>query len=197
MRSVADRARFLTQRVITFAALFAGGAILIGTLVGREDNSTETEARPAERGYYVTDATLTELGQDGKPRVVVHARSIEQQLADQSVLLSDLNMDYTTPNLGVWHLTAAHGHMPSDRQSVQLFGDVRVTGSADRAGGKAIILTDKLNYDTQSNIVQTAEPVSIEFGPHLLHGRGLRAELNDGTLQLESNVNGRFIAPSG
>jgi LPS export ABC transporter protein LptC len=181
--------------MITFAALLAGGAILIGTLVGRDDDSTETEARPAERGYYVNDATLTELGQDGRPRVVVHARSIEQQLADQSVLLSDLAMDYTTPRLGVWHVTAAHGHMPSDRESVQLFGDVRVTGAAERAGGNAIILTDKLNYDTKSNIVQTPEPVSIQFGPHQLHGRGLRVELNDGTLQLESNVNGRFTPP--
>jgi LPS export ABC transporter protein LptC len=122
----------------------------------------------------------------------VHARSIEQQLPDQSVSLADLSMDYTTQKLGVWHVTADHGQMPSDRASLQLYGDVRVTGSAERAGGKAVIVTDKLSYDTRANVVQTAEPVAIQFGPHQLHGRGLRVELNDGTLQLESNVNGRF-----
>ena len=31
-----------------------------------------------------------------------------------------------------------------------------------RFEGKAIIVTDKLNYDTKSNVVQTAEPVAIQ-----------------------------------
>ena len=40
--------------------------------------------------------------------------------------------------------------------------------------------------------MQTAEPVTVRFGSHELRGRGLRADLNTGTLRLESNVNGRF-----
>ena len=195
MRSAADRARFLTQRAIGFTALLAGAALFAGVMIGREGDDTETEAKPAEKGYYVNDATLTELGLDGRPRVVVHAQSIEQQVADQSVKMNDLTMDYTTPKLGVWHVTADHGAMPGDRTMLQLFGNVHVSGSAQQAGGKAIIVTDKLNYDTKSNVVQTAEPVAIQFGPHRLNGHGLRAELNDGTLQLESNVNGRFTPP--
>jgi LPS export ABC transporter protein LptC len=195
MRSAADRARFLTKRVVGFAALLAGAALLAHVLIGRNDDGTETETKPAERGYYLNDATLTELGLDGRPRVVVHAESIEQRLKDQTVQMDNLAMDYTTPKLGVWHVTADHGEMPGDRTTLQLYGNVHVTGSADRAGGRAVIVTDKLFYDTKTNIVQTAEPVAIQFGPHRLNGRGLRAELNDGTLQLESNVNGRFTPP--
>ena len=191
MRSAADRARTLTQWAVTIGAILAGGALVFGVLGGRDDDVT-TVAGVEERGYYVTDATLTELGPDGKPRVVVRARTIEQQLPDESVYLADLELDYTSGKMGTWHVTAARGRMPSDQGSLLLSGNVRVEGTADQAVGQAVILTDQLTYDARANIVQTAEPVTVQFGPHQLNGRGLRVGLNQGTLRLESNVNGRF-----
>lgn len=192
MRSPADRARQLTQRAITIAALLAGAAMLFGVLVGRDDAATDSGSAVEQRGYYLTDATLTELGSDGRPRVIVRARSIEQQLSDESVHLADLTLDYSTQQRGLWHVTADRGRMPRDRGSLLLSGNVRVTGTSERASNEAIILTDQLTYDTQANVIQTAAPVAVQFGPHALRGRGLRVALNDGTLRLESNVNGRF-----
>lgn len=192
MRSAAGRARLLTQRVVTFAALMAGGALLFGALAGRDDDATQTEVATEERGYYLADARLTELGLDGKPRVIVRAQSIEQQLSDQSVHLQHLVLDYTTLREGAWHVTADRGRIPSNRGSLQLQGNVRVAGSPEPTGGRATIVTDTLDYDTRANVIQTASPVAIQFGTHELHGRGLRVALNDGTLRLESNVNGTF-----
>ena len=63
-------------------------------------------------------------------------------------------------------------------------------GSEDQ--GSPVIVTDRLTYDTTADYIQTPEFVSIRFGNHVLGGRGLRANLNTGTLRLESNVNGRF-----
>lgn len=197
MRPVAGRARVLTQRLVTGAALAAGTALLAGLLGGRDGDDVESGAAPEERGYYLTESTLTEMGPDGRPRVVVRARAIEQQLADDSVKLAGLELDYTTQRSGVWHVTADRGRMPPDRSSLLLAGNVRVTGSgqaaaSQAAASQAVILTDQLAYDTRANIIQTAEPVAIRFGTHELQGRGMRVVLNDGTLRLESNVNGRF-----
>ncbi len=191
MRSAADHARQLTQRAITIAALLAGAAMLFGALMGDEDVQ-ETGPAADQRGYYLADATLTEIGADGRPRVVVRARSIEQQLSDESVRLADLTLDYATQQRGTWRVTADRGSMPRDRGSLLLSGNVRVEGTADQAGDHAVILTDELAYDTQANVIQTAAPVAVQFGPHELHGRGLRVGLNEGNLRLESNVNGRF-----
>jgi LPS export ABC transporter protein LptC len=80
--------------------------------------------------------------------------------------------------------------MPPERSSIQLFGDVTVTGR--EAHGSAVIRTDRLAYDTVANLIQTADPVRIQVGTHELLGRGLRVDLNKGTLRLESNVNGTF-----
>lgn len=192
MRSAADRTRHLIQRIVTMVAVVAGGALLLKMLAGSPDDALESAAAADERGYYLNDAKLTELGADGRPRVVVRAKSIEQQLADQSVRLVQLELDYTTQKQGEWHVTADRGRMPSDHGSLQLEGNVLVVGAAERSEGKAVIRTDELAYDTRTNVVQTAAAVSVDFGPHQLRGRGMRVGLNQGTLRLESNVNGQF-----
>jgi len=173
-------------------AVVAAGAMLLKLFTGGPDDDTEATAAADERGYYLNQATLTELGPDGRPRVVVRADTIEQQLPEQSVNLAQIELDYTTEKQGIWHVTADRGRMPSDRGSLLLQGNVRVVGEAARNEGKAVIRTDELAYDTRTNVVQTAAPVTVEFGAHELRGRGLRVGLNQGTLRLESNVNGQF-----
>jgi LPS export ABC transporter protein LptC len=192
MRPVAQRARLLIRRIVTGAALLAGGMLLIRVLGGRPDDDIETTAPTNQRGYYLTDSTLTEMGPDGRPRIVVHAKDIEQQVADDSVQLAKLDMDYTAGKTGVWHVTADRGRMPPGREWLLLAGNVRVTGQPAGASEDAVIVTEELAYDTRTNVVQTSAPVAVHFGAHELLGRGMRVQLNDGTLRLESNVNGRF-----
>jgi LPS export ABC transporter protein LptC len=191
MRSAAQRAQLVRQRLVNVAAAVAGLALAYGLLARREDGDVATNAADHERGYYLTAATLTEFGPDGAPRIVLRADSIEQRLADQNVLLSGLTLDYTSPKAGRWTVTATQGRLPATAKSLLLSGGVLITGSDAR--GSPVIRTDQLAYDTTTSVIQTAEPVAVQFGKHHLEGRGLRVVLNDGTLRLESNVNGRFV----
>jgi LPS export ABC transporter protein LptC len=190
MRPAAASPDALKQRLIAAAAFAAACLLLYGLLSGRDTSDLESGSAEEERGYYLTDATLTEMGQDGMPRVVLHAQSIEQQLSDQSVQLADVRLDYTAQQTGQWKVTADRGRMPPDHSAILLAGDVRITGTEEH--GSAVITTDELAYDTRANIVQTAQPVTVRFGSHELRGRGMRVDLNAGTLKLESSVNGRF-----
>jgi len=190
MRPPHQRARILTNRAIALAAVCAALATLYGLFGGWEESDAERGPAAAPRGYFATDATMTEMGKDGRPRLVVHAREIEQDLSDKSVQFTDVTLDYQAKDLGTWHLTALNGSMPEDRKSLFLAGDVTVTGAADRGG--AVIRTDKVDYDIDDGIVKTAEPVSVRVGRHDLNAVGLQAMLNAGTLRLESKVNGRF-----
>jgi LPS export ABC transporter protein LptC len=189
MRPAPQRARRLTGRLVAGLAVVAG-AVLAWRMLAGYDSQIETRAMEDRRGYYLDDATLTEMGADGTPRIVLRAVHVEQQLTDQSVLLSDLSVDYNAAEAGTWILTADRGRLLADAKSLQLSGNVVVKGAEAR--GEAVIQTDQLTYETQSGLVQTAEPVAVRFGKHRLEGRGLRVALNDGTLRLESNVHGRF-----
>ena len=190
MRPAAQLQETLKRRLVTAAACAAGLVLVYGIFAGPAEDDVTVGAADEERGYFVRDAVLTEMGADGRPRVVLRSRSIEQQPRDQSVLLEDLELDYRSADAGAWRVTAERGRMPPDHGSLLLSGDVIVTGTEAR--GTAVIRTDRLSYDSTSGLVQTAEPVAIRFGPHELNARGLRMLLNEGTLRLESNVHGRF-----
>jgi len=176
--------------LIVMASALAGAVMLFELLAGRGRDDVGPGEREQQHGYYMEDATLTEMGPDGEPRMVVHAANIQQELADDSVVMRDLRLNYVTGKSGSWTVTADSGRMPPDRSSLLLAGDVTVTGSEDQ--GSPVIVTDRLTYDTTADFIQTPEFVTIRFGRHVLGGRGLRANLNTGTLRLESNVNGRF-----
>lgn len=191
MRPVAPRSPGPAQRLIVMVSALAGAVLLFELLAGRGRDELDADRREDRRGYYMTDATLIEMGDDGRPRLVVHASDIEQQLADDSVLLNELRIDYAAGDRGRWNVTANRGRMPPDRRSIILSGEVTLTGD-DESQGKPVIVTDRLTYDSAADYIQTAEFVSIRFGRHVLGGRGLRVDLNAGTLRLESNVNGRF-----
>lgn len=190
MRSAAQRAHVVRRRLVTAAATLAGVVLVYAALRGGIDDEIDATTADEERGYYLTTATLTEMGPDGSPRIVLRADSIEQRLPDGSVLLHDLDIDYTTPESGAWTVTSQRGRMPPDHGSLLLSGDVLVTGQEAR--GTAVIRTDNLSYDTASSVIQTADPVTVQFGTHHLEGRGLRVVLDDATLRLESNVHGHF-----
>jgi LPS export ABC transporter protein LptC len=191
MRPAAKRKRSLTRRLTAVLTGVAGLALMYVLLTGRDESDVGLGDAAEQRGYFMSNATLTEMGPDGKPRIVVRAETIEQQLVDQSVDLSNLDLDYRTKDFGVWHVTALSGHMPADRQSIELSGSVKITG--EQSGKDATIQTERVSYDIDRAIVQTHDPVTVQFGAHQLKARGLHAELNAGTLQLESNVNGRFV----
>lgn len=190
MRSATQRARVLRHRLVAAGATLAGALLAYGLFNASIDDEIGAAATDEERGYYLTTATLTELGPDGSPRIVLRADSIEQRLPDGSVLLYNLDVDYRTAETGAWTITSQRGRMPPDHGSLLLSGDVLVTGQEAR--GTAVIRTDNLAYDTTSSVIQTTDPVTVQFGAHHLEGRGLRVVLNDATLRLESNVHGRF-----
>ncbi len=191
MRPAAQRADTLKHWLVTGAAVAAGMVMLYGLLADRGGDDLDKVTAPQDRGYYLTDAVLREMGPDGKPRVVVRAPAAEQLLSDQSVLMHDPTIDYKGAKTGDWVVTARQGKLAPDQTTLLLSGDVRVTG--DTSHGSPVITGDLISYDTRTGKVNSSEPVHVVFGRHVLNGRGLQADLKSGTMRLESDVNGRFV----
>lgn len=191
MRPAAQRADTLKHWLVTGAAVAAGMVMLYGLFADRGGDDLDKVTAAPERGYYLTDAVLREMGPDGKPRVVVHTPAAEQLLSDQSVLMHDPKVDYLGGKTGDWVVTARTGRLAPDQSTLLLSGGVRVTG--DTSHGSPVITGDLISYDTRTGKVDSREPVHVVFGRHVLNGRGLEADLKSGTMKLESEVNGRFV----
>jgi LPS export ABC transporter protein LptC len=197
------------------ATLAAVAAVYLLGQGGRTpDPAPAAATASSDMGYVARGATIVQTGEDGQVLYRVEADRIEQQPASGAVTAEGLTMRYAPPAQGDaatsrarlpapvaapaaasgWVLTARRADLPGGRTSIEMQGDVRVTGQPPGSRRELTIRTERLVYDTATTDIRTAEPVSFDFGPHVLTGRGLRANLKAGTLQIDSQVHGR-IAP--
>jgi LPS export ABC transporter protein LptC len=181
----------VTGRLLLLAALIAlSGVLLQWRLLDREPPPPQAEAvRP---GYYLSGVDLEEFGADGRLRIGLRSVSAREDPASGIVKLADVTVDYHAPTGRQWHLTAAEARVPRTGRTVEFAGDVRLTGLPDNQYGLAELRTAIMTFDTESERAETSSPVELAFGRHLVHGRGMRADLKAGNLSLEADVSGVF-----
>lgn len=118
------------------------------------------------------------------------AERIDEQVVDKSFAVQGISMNYSANPDRPWRLRADSAAVPADLQSAALSGHVEVRGGQVEREG--VIRTESLMLNMQDNVAYTSAPVEIEFAGQRLHATGLKADLKNETLQLESEVNGRF-----
>lgn len=151
-------------------------------------------ARLQDPGYSLKDAVITETDDKGQPRYTVRAAQAEQNPASGEIALRTIVMQLRDQRGGAWRLRAATGTMPEDASTVALRGDVTVDGNVAPGSAGAIQLrTDALDVDTRNETASTQEKVAIAMSGRELTARGMKADLKDRRVQLESEVHGRFI----
>jgi len=181
-------------RVFATLALLAlvGGSLLLG----RQQREAETPApasRPAEElGYGARDAKLIETGANGKPMYTLNAKSIEQHPKDDSVQLQTVHMIFDDVDGNRWTVDAQHGDIVSDGANIDLSGDVHVAGLLPGSDQPADIASERLSFDTRTDVVSSAAPVILTSGGRQIHSVGIVANLKDSRVQLESAVHGFF-----
>ena len=194
------------EHPVRLAALVT--AALLTTVLMYRAPSTDDASAPAPqlgRGYYVKQARLTGTGPDGRVLYRVSTATAEQILADGTITLQEVSVDYEPAAQVPWKLRANRGQIPPDRNIIELMGDVVATtaataaGPADDAarGRKAMaplfIRTDFLELDPQAYVARTENFVAVERNRDTLRARGMRVYLKQDRLQFNADVRGRFL----
>ena len=189
------------------SALLLGAALLTGVLVLRSppsDDSTPAGPRLG-LGYYVKGARLLGTGPDGQILYRVTTTAAEQALADGTITMRDVNVDYVPTAEVPWKLQADRGQIPPDRNIIELLGNVVATTEATAASpavagaqGRSIsapllIRTDYLELDPEAYIARTERLVAVERSRDTLRARGMRVYLKQDRLQFNAEVRGRFL----
>jgi lipopolysaccharide export system protein LptC len=185
------------------AVLLAGA--LATTWLVFSSPSTEVEESPGPRlglGYYVQDARLTGSGPDGRILYRVSAAAAEQLLADGTITMRDVAVDYEPAAQVPWKLRADRGQIPPDRNIIELAGDVTAattvgrptTGVRGRSSAAPLLIrTDYLELDPEAYVARTERMVAVERDRDTLRARGMRVYLKQDRLQFNSEVRGRFL----
>jgi lipopolysaccharide export system protein LptC len=148
--------------------------------------------RPAPDGFYMTGAEITAPDAEGLPQYRLIAEEIRQVALGGDTLLRDVRVEYNVYSPSPWLLTAPEGRVTEDQAELELWGGVEVIGDSGEHG-PARLTTDHLAVDTETSIARTDAPVALTLGAHQLRGTGLVAYLLEERLQLQSQVNGRFL----
>jgi LPS export ABC transporter protein LptC len=193
------------QHPVRFTMLL-GAALLTSVLVFLGPSSEVAPPVPPRLGlgYYVKDARLTGTGPDGQILYRVTAIAAEQTLADGTITMRNVAVDYEPAAQVPWKLKADRGQIPPDRNIIELAGDVvattevAVVKSAAPPGGRTstaplLIRTDYLELDPEAYIARTERMVAVERSRDTLLARGMRVYLKQDRLQFQSEVRGRFL----
>lgn len=178
-------------RFLLLAALMALGAVLVEWRLLNRD-ATPAVAQTERPGYYLTGVNLEEFNRDGQLRFGLQAATAAETPATGQVNLHEVVVDYHAPEGQGWRLTAAQARIPRGSQVVEFEGDVRMTGRPGEELAAAELSTPRLTLDTVNEHAETRATVTLAFGPHLIHARGMHADLKGGSLQLEADVHGLF-----
>lgn len=158
---------------------------------GIQPDDTDAESARLDIGYYVRDARLTGIGPDGRILYRVSTPGAEQLLADGTIAMERVEIDYEPAAEVPWELTAERGQIPPDRNIIILSGDVvATTRSKDQPLTR--IRTDYLELDPDAYVASTDHSVAVERGRGTLYARGLRVYLKQDLMQLEREVRGSF-----
>jgi LPS export ABC transporter protein LptC len=91
-------------------------------------NSNEPAEKPSTArlgiGYYMTDAELIVTGEDGQTRYRVRTENATQNPDAGSISLDKVFVEYDPLSAVPWELRADSGHIPPDRNTIELRGDV-------------------------------------------------------------------------
>ena len=142
-------------------------------------------------GYYALDARLTGTDPDGNPSYDVTAERVTQTLADGSVDLRRVHMNYTPAAGSPWILVADTGRISARADIIELNGNV-AAASSDTSRPATTFQTDFLRYDPATGVAETDRPVTVQYASNVLHARGLRAFLREGRVELLAQVRGRY-----
>jgi LPS export ABC transporter protein LptC len=180
-------------RIFTLVAVLALGVstwILTSPLHRPLPTATTTAADLP--GYYLKDTIMTDFDATGEPSMHLQAQRIDQVDHGTEVALSDVRIDYHTPNGQNWTLVGDFARVEPGGKIIDVSSNVHLQGESTEHAGTVIVRTDTLSYDVPESIATTQSDVRIEFGPQVITAHGLIANLKERTMRLESKVNGHF-----
>ena len=144
-------------------------------------------------GFAAVHGHLIETGEDGLPLYRLDADHIEQPRPQGTIYLTSPKLDNQTAPGNHSTLTALYGQMPQDAHIADLTGDVHAQGLPTGSDSVMRIDTDQLQLDMTQQLATSSSTVRVDWGGNRLNGHGMRADLKNDTLQLDSKVHGVLL----
>ncbi|WP_166264330.1 LPS export ABC transporter periplasmic protein LptC [Marinobacter caseinilyticus] len=177
-------------------ALLLCAVVLVSMLWQSDEAREPTEARdlrgPSEPDGFVVNGRYLSFDEAGNRETLIESPRIEQfesrhlatMIAPKATLF---DADSGTP----WTLTANRGEFMETRDIIKLEGQVVITRPL--SGGKmATLESEQLTLDNDNRTAYTDSLVTLTDSHGVTQAKGMKAWIDDRTLELKSQVEGRY-----
>ena len=142
-------------------------------------------------GFYMRGARLIGLDDDGQVLYRMSAVFGTQAEEQAPIRLEEVVVDYLPVAETPWRIEGQRAEVTADLRWMRMFDGVVATSTGNEAP-PAVVRTDSLALDHNTQVASTRDPVSIETPEGTLSGVGMTAWLREDRLRLEADVHGRF-----
>lgn len=196
----------MLRRLVTRYWLLLPLLILTVVLIDRVDTSSSVETEDTidmsatESDYYLSEFTTRRFNVEGTVEYQLEGETLAHYPADDRSQITEPRVELRRDNVR-WFMKSQNGRFDPVPDLITLTGDVtvnRVLPSNDGSGylGNIVMKTQSLRIANTDNRVETDQEVEIVAPTWQLKATGLRTEIDDGRLQLLSNVVARYQLPS-
>jgi LPS export ABC transporter protein LptC len=174
--------------LLVFAAVASWYLSLPPTIVPTDEVVGET--RPL--GYYLRGARLLGTDANGHVTYVVSADRAEELPDQEQLELAGVRVEYSPENEIPWLVSATSASAPRSGEYLDLTGDVELRSQPSGGRDATLVQTASLRFEPNEFIARSDAGVTVTIGKQRLEAVGLRANLKDDSLQLESKIHGQF-----
>jgi len=176
----------MTARLFV-VALLAGAVAVAATLVDlREHAPRRTLATPEDSDYYMFDADIEQMDDQGRLRYRMHAAKV-LHYPDDSARMQDIRVRYHGEEPTPWTLDAASGRKPAESEDIHLSGGVVVRHELPNFG-PARLETDSVWLRHDEDVVETHDEVRANAPGRTATAAGMTVHLDDNRIILNRDV---------
>jgi lipopolysaccharide export system protein LptC len=181
----------IARLIFLVLALIALGVLLyVQQPESPTPGSSATQSTRGEPGFVAIGAEIVETGDDGQPLYRLQADRIAQPVPQGTIYLTDPVLHYQPPGASPWVLKAQQGQLPQNAHTADLSGAVQADGRPTGSAQSVRLTTDTLHVDMQQQLATTPSIVHMQWAGSRLSGRGMRANLKSGRIDLLGDVSG-------
>lgn len=178
------------QSMMGLLALLLLSALSIWLLAGLNPDADDLRG---SRGpvWYFNQAELVATGRDGRVLYRVTSPRIIHDPSDGSANLESPVVNWEQGQSPPLRVAATRGRVSLDAADLWLGEGVRISDS--NAGGPIEFRTEWLALDTRTQLATTDADIVVVSTHGELTGRGLVADMNRGTIRIESEVRAHYV----
>jgi lipopolysaccharide export system protein LptC len=142
--------------------------------------------------YILENFELTSLDENGMESFSVKSPHLERDPSGKSLTIKLPEFSFPDDDGGRWQATSNLAWVAEKGVEVRLIDKVDMLGPPSPLGERTRFNTEHLQIFPKQNLAQSQDPVTISRADSILHGTGLRADMQTHHIQLLANVKGRY-----